>query len=231
MNELIKITETNGKKVVSARELHEYLEVKTDLLTWGKRMAEYGFVENVDFQCINRIVEMPNGGTRNAFEDYALTLETAKHFAMVHRSDKGMEIRTYFIECEKQLLSKQLPQSYKEALIALIGEVERRELAEQLNQENAPKIAVYELAMSSNSTIDMGEVARVLKLACGRNTLFKKLRDMGILMKNNVPYQNFINEGYFTCIEIPITVSQQTEIKIKTLVTQKGVDYLIKKLK
>ena len=228
MNELIKITETNGKKVVSARELHAFLELdKSQISRWLKtNITNNDFLEMwVDYTRFDIDVE------GQYVADYAITIDTAKRLALKSNSKKGEDIRTYFIECEKQLLSKQLPQSYKEALIALIGEVERRELAEQLNQENAPKVAVYELAMSSNSTIDIGEFARVSQLGYGRNTLFKKLRDMGILMKNNVPYQNYITDGYFTCIEIPITVSQQTEIKIKTLVTQKGVDYLIKKLK
>ena len=47
--ELIKITENNGKKVVSAKELHAFLEVQSNMTTWFERMAEYGFEEGKDF--------------------------------------------------------------------------------------------------------------------------------------------------------------------------------------
>ena len=49
MNELIKITEENGQRAVSARELHLFLEVRRDFSTWIKsRIEEYGFIENQD---------------------------------------------------------------------------------------------------------------------------------------------------------------------------------------
>ena len=224
MSELIKITETNGKKVVSARELHSFIEATERFSAWMLRQLQYGFVRDVDFVGCKVFNTLAN----QELEDYALTLDTAKHFAMMQRNEKGMQARNYFIECEKQLYKPLTPLEVAKQLVLSLEAQDRMQL--QLN-EQAPKIAVYELAMSSNSTIDIGEFARVSQLGYGRNILFKKLRDMGILMKNNVPYQNYITDGYFTCIEIPITISQQTEIKIKTLVTQKGVDYLIKKLK
>jgi len=224
MGELIKITETNGKKVVSARELHAFIEATERFSAWMLRQLQYGFVRDVDFVGCKVFNALAN----QELDDYALTLDTAKHFAMMQRNEKGMQARNYFIECEKQLYKPLTPLEVAKQLVLSLEAQDRMQL--QLN-EQAPKIAVYDLAMSSNSTIDIGEFARVSQLGYGRNTLFKKLRDMGILMKNNVPYQNYITDGYFTCIEIPITVNQQTEIKIKTLVTQKGVDYLIKKLK
>ena len=224
MGELIKITETNGKKVVSARELHSFIEATERFSAWMLRQLQYGFVRDVDFVGCKVFNTLAN----QELEDYALTLDTAKHFAMMQRNEKGMQARNYFIECEKQLYKPLTPLEVAKQLVLSLEAQDRMQL--QL-AEQAPKIAVYELAMSSNSTIDIGEFARVSQLGYGRNTLFKKLRDMGILMKNNVPYQNYITDGYFTCIEIPIIISQQTEIKIKTLVTQKGVDYLIKKLK
>ena len=50
MNELIKITENNGRRAVSARELHEFLESKQDFSTWIKnRIEKYDLVENVDY--------------------------------------------------------------------------------------------------------------------------------------------------------------------------------------
>ena len=90
-------------------------------------MFEYGFIENVDFQRINKSVLTPNGGEREALDDYALTLEMAKHLAMIQRSDKGMQARNYFINCEKQL---QKPMSQLEILVQSI----------QLLQEQSKRI-------------------------------------------------------------------------------------------
>jgi len=54
MEELIKITTTKkGTKVVSARDLHTFLEIKTEVILWCKRMFEYGFTEEVDFIALN----------------------------------------------------------------------------------------------------------------------------------------------------------------------------------
>lgn len=62
--ELIKITEQNGKKAVSARELHSFLESKRDFSNWIKdRIEKYGFIENQDFEVFNKFGENPNGGT------------------------------------------------------------------------------------------------------------------------------------------------------------------------
>jgi anti-repressor protein len=88
MNQLISITENNGNKAVSARELHEFLEVKTDFTDWIKRMLEYGFSENEDYSLLKI-------GERNAHNktDYALTLDCAKEISMLQRTDKGKEAR------------------------------------------------------------------------------------------------------------------------------------------
>lgn len=49
MNELIKITYHNDQPAVSARELHEFLEVETPYRIWFPRMCEYGFKDGEDF--------------------------------------------------------------------------------------------------------------------------------------------------------------------------------------
>lgn len=98
MNELIKITEYDGKKAVSARELYEFLEVDTKFTTWCQRMIEYGFTEKIDFI---PILGKSTGGRPSV--DYALTLDTAKHWSMIQRNEKGMQARQYFIEVEKQV--------------------------------------------------------------------------------------------------------------------------------
>ncbi|MRN00555.1 phage antirepressor protein [Riemerella anatipestifer] len=98
MNELIKITEQNGKQAVSARELHSFLESKQDFSTWIKnRIEKYGFIEEQDFT-LHKFVER---GTWK--HEYVLSIDTAKELAMVEGNEKGKQARQYFIECEKRL--------------------------------------------------------------------------------------------------------------------------------
>ena len=101
MSDLIKITTKDGKQLVSARELHEFLEIKTDFRKWFPRMCEYGFVENVDFT--RAFQKCPTLGGIQTVADYAITIDMAKELSMIQRTEKGKQARLYFIECEKKL--------------------------------------------------------------------------------------------------------------------------------
>lgn len=115
-NELIKITkDDNGNSVVSGRDLHEFLEVKTPYKDWFPRMVEYGFTENVDFISLAQKCAKPNGGRPKT--DHALTLDMAKEISMIQRTEKGKQARQYFIEVEKAYKEKyKLPQTPEEKL-------------------------------------------------------------------------------------------------------------------
>ncbi len=104
------------------------------------------------------------------------------------------------------------------------------ELQKQLSDAQ-PKIEFFDTVTSSNDTIDMSIAAKVLSLPFGRNTLFAKLREMKILMADNVPYQEYINRGYFDVIEEPYTVKGAVLIGYKTVVYQKGLDFIRKAVK
>ncbi len=101
MNELIKITEHDGKRAVNARELHQFLENKRQFADWIKqRIDQYGFVENQDFEVIHNFVKNPEGGRPTT--EYALSINMAKELSMVENNEKGRMARKYFIECEKK---------------------------------------------------------------------------------------------------------------------------------
>jgi len=93
MNELIKIT-NNG---VSARELHELLEVKHLFRNWiTNAIRDYGFIENVDFSYF--YTESTGGRPK---KEYAISINMAKELSMVSKTKKGREMRAYFIKCEE----------------------------------------------------------------------------------------------------------------------------------
>ncbi len=101
MNEIIQITQTqiNGAEVnsVNARELHQNLKLKSDFSNWIKRVLEI-FVEGDDYIRFNKKVDANNATKK----EYILTLDTAKHIAMLQKNKKGKEVRDYFIVAEKQ---------------------------------------------------------------------------------------------------------------------------------
>lgn len=131
----------------------------------------------------------------------------------------------------RQLQQFKLPQTFSEALRLLADETEAKEKLQLQLIEQKPKIEFYEAVTGSKDTIDMGSVAKVLNKKIGRNKLFELLREKSILMSNNVPYQKFCDSGYFRVIETKYTKPDgSTHIGLKTLVYQKGVNYINKLL-
>ena len=125
MNELIKITENNGKKAVSARELYEHLGFKDNNFT---KFCNRYIIKNeyalqcTDYEHLVHMDDLPNGGFRET-KDYALTIDLAKKICMLARTEQGEKIRNYFIEAEKTLTTirsevKQL--SHSEILLQAI---------------------------------------------------------------------------------------------------------------
>lgn len=96
MNELIKIIYDNDRPTVSARELHEFLEVSTEYRHWFPRMCEYGFIEGQDFRSF--LTESIGG---RPAQDAQLTIDMAKEICMLQRNEKGKQARQYFIQLEK----------------------------------------------------------------------------------------------------------------------------------
>ncbi|NCD07800.1 MAG: transcriptional regulator, partial [Spirochaetia bacterium] len=92
-----------------------------------------------------------------------------------------------------------------------------------------PKVEFFDTVTGSSDTIDMGTVAKVLNKGIGRNKLFELLRDNNILDSKNQPYQTFIDRGYFRQVESKYTKPDGTNcINIKTVVYQKGLNYISK---
>lgn len=225
MNEILKVNYDADRITVSARELHEFLEVKTKYKDWFPRMCEYGFYENQDYRAIAQ-KRATAQGNMTTYKDHEITLDMAKEISMIQRNEKGKQARQYFIEVEKQWNSP-------ERVIAR-GLIESQKIIENLNRqviEMKPKVEFFDQVASSKSAIQMSEVAKVLDYpGYGRNRLFEFLRSKKVLMTNNIPYQKYVDCGYFRVIEQKYTKpSGEIAINIKTLVYQKGINF-IKKL-
>lgn len=99
--------------------------------------------------------------------------------------------------------------------------------------EQKPKVEFYDAVTSSSTTFDMKDVAKILgKKNFGRNNLFEFLRDKGVLDIRNLPYQRYVNAGYFKIVE---TSSEDRygniHVNVKTVVFQKGIDFIRKLVK
>lgn len=102
--ELIKIIEREGRQLVSCRELHEFLEIRTKYKDWFGRMVEYGFEEEIDF--IRVAQKRATNNLKNPVTtviDHAISIDMAKEISMIQRTEKGKIARQYFINCEKKL--------------------------------------------------------------------------------------------------------------------------------
>ena len=136
----------NAVETVNAKELHEFLEVRSKFADWIKnRISEYDFTVNQDFTTVSKNLE--NGGRSI---EYYITLDMAKELSMVERNEKGKQARKYFIECEKKLTQPK-PMTQIELIAGIanqMAEQERKSLEldnrlqvveqkqQQLNQDN-----------------------------------------------------------------------------------------------
>jgi len=230
MNELVKIHDHKGQKVVSARELHYYLEVQSKFADWIKnRIEKYEFIENVDYTTFSKNLE--SGGKQI---EYAVTLDMAKELSMVENNEKGKTARRYFIACEKKIKTPTMviPQTYSEALMLAAHQAREIEAKDKLIAIQAPKADYADrVLVSDNQLVDIGQASKLLKLPFGRNSFFKRLREDGIFFKNrNEPKQEFIERGYFDVRKSSIERNEHPDFTvIKVLVSPKGLFWLSKK--
>ena len=114
-----------------------------------------------------------------------------------------------------------------EAARAWAKEYEEKQKALVQVSEMKPKAEFYDDVTGSTDTIDIGSVAKVLNIPnMGRNKLFLFLRENKILNKRNEPYQEYVDKGYFRQIETSWEHNGTTHINLKTVVFQRGVDYI-----
>lgn len=243
MNELIKVTERQiGDGIiqtVNARDLHAFLEVGKDFSTWIKdRIAQYGFVEHHDYVTAQEL-SYPKSESSKARPQrtiaYYLSLDMAKELAMVERNEKGKQARLYFIECERRAkanvidLATALNDPAKLRTV-LLSYTEKVMALEAKVQEQAPKAQFHDAVAEAINCQSIQEIAKVL--GTGPNRLFKFLRDEGLLMRNNLPYQQYLDAGYFRVIERQYNDGRgESHTYTRTLVTGKGLAYIQKRLR
>ena len=120
-----------------------------------------------------------------------------------------------------------------QAFMKLKEEMVRRKELEKKVEEQQLKVDFYNDVTGSDTTAEIGTVAKVLNFRLvGRNTLFSILRNQGILQKDNMPFQTYIDRGYFRVVESKWnTPNGDVKVNYKTVVYQKGIEYISKILR
>lgn len=122
----------------------------------------------------------------------------------------------------------QLPQTFAEALMLAAKQAEKIEKQAVAIADMTPKAEFHDAVTEAINSQPIRDIAKVL--GTGQNRMFKWLRDTGILMSNNTPYQRFVDEGYFRVVEKSYKDQVgEAHTYTRTLVTGKGLTYLQKK--
>lgn len=229
MNEIIRVNQET--MTVSARELHEALCVQKRFSAWFDTNSQ-GFIEGEDFTSVPTSTVVNNGAVRE-LDDYQCSVDMAKHICLMSRTDKGKKCRQYLIDLEKVWNS---PEQVMARALKLADQTIARLTADNTvlledNKRMKPKEEFFDAVTDSTDAVDMKDAANALHMGIGRNNLFKFLREQKILTENNRPYQQYIDRGYFRVIEQKYDKGYgETGINIKTVVYQKGIDYIRKRL-
>lgn len=227
MNELIKINYEAEQPTVSARELHEGLEIKTAFKDWFPRMTEYGFIEEKDF--CSKMSESTGG---RPSKDYQISLDMAKQICMIQRTEKGRQYRQYFLELEKAWNTPELVMARGLKAAQQIIENKDKEI-----DRMRPKEIFADAVSTSHTSILIGDLAKLLKqngYETGQKRLFEQLRQEGYLIKGgsskNMPTQKAMERGLFEVKETSIANPDgSVRITKTTKVTGKGQLYFTNK--
>lgn len=231
MNELINITlNDNHEPVVSGRQLHEALEVKTPYDKWFPRMTGYGFTENEDF---STFLSQSTGGRRAT--DHVINLDMAKEIAMIQRTDKGKEVRKYFIQVEKDFNSPEkimaralLMADKKITVLTTENETLKLEL------EEAQKQARYlDLIIESKASLRVTQIAADYGISARKmNQLLKQERIQRIVNGQWVLYAKYLGKGYISSRTFDYEGKDgKIHSNVTTVWTQLGRRFLYDKLK
>jgi anti-repressor protein len=221
--------------MISARELHDALEIQTPFRQWFPRMLKYGFQEGSDYV---KVLQKSEGSRTGQTEiDYLVSVDMAKHICMIQRSQKGMQYRQYFLEIERawnspekvmaralQIAKKQI-EELQTRCFCLSVENRRQE---GLIREIKPKAEYADKVLQSKSLLLTTQIAKDYGMSAVKFN--RLLYDLGIQYRVGgqwVLYAKYQNQGYTASTTVTFPKSDGTfDSKQQTEWTQKGRRFL-----
>lgn len=241
MNDLIKINYETEQPTVSARDLHEQLNIGKRFSAWFETNSK-GFIDGEDFTSVLIGTEVRNNGgvQMRELQDYNLSIDMAKHICLMSRTEKGRECRQYFIDLEKAWNTPE--QIMARALKMADAEMEKLKADNKYliadNERMKPKEIFADAVSTSHTSILIGDLAKILKqngVETGQKRLFGWMRENGYLIKRqgadrNMPTQRAMELGLFEVKESTVNNPDgSVRINKTTKVTGKGQQYFINK--
>ena len=208
MEELIKIQVKNDRQLVNARDLYKGLEVKRRFSAWWEQNSK-GFEENEDFTSVLTSTVVANGA-RKPIQDYLVTIDMAKELCMMSKTEKGKEVRKYFIQVEKDWNSPDMIMhralEVSNSRIKLLTaknrslESKNQDLQDKIDRD-AEDVTFAKAIRYSNHSIKVRELAAILTqngFQIGQNQLYQLLRLEHYISKHGtLPMGDKIKRGYF----------------------------------
>jgi phage anti-repressor protein/phage antirepressor YoqD-like protein len=205
---------------VNARDLHRELEIGQMFAHWIKAQIERAqLVDGVDYMLAeNSKLDNQQLAQGQQKIDYIITIDAAKSVAMMSQTEKGAQVRRYFIEAEKALRNPVAALTKIDLARMLIDSEEQRIAAEeraataqtlleaavtgnsQLRLEVKalePKAAYFDATLSAKNSFPVTIIAKSLGMSAV--SLNQKLKDMGIQFKVNGSWvlgSKHQNKGY-----------------------------------
>lgn len=225
MNELIKIQTNENGQAVSARDLHEALGMQKDFSDWFKYQAgKLGLIEEIDFTPILGSKTEGSGGHNKI--DYIMSIDTAKHIAMMSGGENAHKIREYFIKVEKAWNSPEMvmARGLQMANKRIEGLTLQLSMKDQIIKELKPKADYTDSILKNKGLVTITQIAKDYGMS--GQEMNDTLHDLGVQYKQSgqwLLYLKYHDKGYTHSETIDITRSDgRPDVKMNTKWTQKG---------
>lgn len=233
MNELVKKETLTSLELVKEINLFREQEgnrselLHKDLL----KIIRDEFSEEINEGKISPVEYMDAKGENRPM--FVLTLSQSKQVLVRESKFVRKAVIAYIEKLENAIKDHfKVPTTFAEALRLAAEQQDKIEQQQKVIELQRPKAEFYDDVVDSKDAIDMQAVAKTLNVGIGRNKLFEFLRNQKVLMQNNIPYQSYVDLGWFRVIESKYNKPNgDVHINLKTVVLQKGLDGIRKLLK